>query len=57
MKGGRMRIRFTLDFERSRPPAPEGEPLRESDMGSHLEVSYDEQIGFRANTPDIERGA
>lgn len=52
-----MRIRFTLDFERSRPPAPEGEPLRESDMGSHLEVSYDEQIGFRANTPDIERGA
>lgn len=31
--------------------------MRESDLGSHLEVSYDEQIGFRANTPDIERGA
>lgn len=52
-----MRIRFTLDIERSSPPAVEGEPMRESDLGSHLEVSYDEQIGFRANTPDIERGA
>jgi len=49
-----VRIRFTLDIERSRPPA-EVAPERESDLGSHLETSYDEQIGFRANVPNLDK--
>lgn len=50
-----MRIRITLDIERSRPPVET--PERESDLGSHLEASGDDRIGFRANVPDMGGGA